>query len=551
MARGNKDKIKSENNSKRIVYGFVTVVLITFVFGTMEFLTLTRIGQVVKTATVKTSDSIKAIEQIDGVARDVREVYALTLKHCVTQDPEVASKILETLRSRLTEANTLLEQYQSVTKDVTDLELLEAIKKARAPYAAASVSVIMADHGKLPELMKAVDQELGPAYEAMIATIDKAVENQRAHTQVSAGKTLEAIFMGKMGILSGVIISLITTIGISLFIIKGLRKTLGAIVVDFKDRSKVLHEEFKSNSQEVMRVVGNMTQTSDRLANESVQQSSAVQESVVSIQQISSLIKQNAGRSEETNSLTKKACGAAEKGAADVRRMSQEMLITKTSVADISKIIRSIDEIAFQTNILSLNASVEAVRAGSAGLGFAVVADEVRKLALKSAEAARETSEKLECAILQTNKNVEFSLKVEKTFEDIAASVKQVDLLTSEVSAASLEQARGIEQINISVKDIERMTQVNASCAEDGSGCARNLSRQINEMQSVVSNLIHLSEDSITSVAAVAKGDEKQGAEGKIPTKESSLQQGSNEANHQKFEPNLRGKIRENSNVFS
>src|SRR5438876_1398291 len=103
----------------------------------------------------------------------------------------------------------------------------------------------------------------------------------------------------------------------------------------------------------------------------------------------------------------------------------------------VAKIIKVIDEIAFQTNILALNAAVEAARAGEAGMGFAVVADEVRNLAQRSAQAARETAERIEDSIKKSDHGVQISAKVEQGLQEIVTKARQVDELVAQIAAYS------------------------------------------------------------------------------------------------------------------
>ena len=122
------------------------------------------------------------------------------------------------------------------------------------------------------------------------------------------------------------------------------------------------------------------------------------------------MTRSNAEHAREAKNLADTARQAAESGTAEIQQMSQAMDAIKEASHNIAKIIKSIDEIAFQTNILALNAAVEAARAGEAGLGFAVVADEVRNLAQRSAQAARETAEKIEDSIRKSERGVQISL---------------------------------------------------------------------------------------------------------------------------------------------
>ena len=204
------------------------------------------------------------------------------------------------------------------------------------------------------------------------------------------------------------------------------------------------------------------------------------------------MTKRNTDNSSGANDLAKQALAAAEKGAVDMQQMSAAMAAIKVSSDEIAKILKTIDEIAFQTNILALNAAVEAARAGEAGMGFAVVAEEVRSLAQRSAQAAKETAAKIEGAIGNTAQGVELSAKVAQALEDIVTRARQVDELASEVSAASREQSQGVDQINLAVSQMDKVTQSNAASAEESASAAEELNAQAETMKEAVAELLRL-----------------------------------------------------------
>jgi len=172
--------------------------------------------------------------------------------------------------------------------------------------------------------------------------------------------------------------------------------------------------------------------------------------------------------------------------------MSNAMRAIKAGSDDIAKIIKTIDEIAFQTNILALNAAVEAARAGEAGMGFAVVADEVRNLAQRCAQAAKETTSKIEGAISKSEQGVEISTKVSGTLNEILTKVRRVDELVSEVAGASREQTEEISQINTAVGRMDKVTQSNAANAEESAAAAEELNAQAKRMQASIGELLAL-----------------------------------------------------------
>jgi methyl-accepting chemotaxis protein len=235
-----------------------------------------------------------------------------------------------------------------------------------------------------------------------------------------------------------------------------------------------------------------LSETSQSLAEGSSTQAASVEETSSSLEEASSMTKRNAENVNTAKELARQTRTAADNGATDMKAMSQAMEAIKISSNDIAKIIKAIDEIAFQTNILALNAAVEAARAGEAGMGFAVVADEVRSLAQRSAQAAKETANKIESAITKTSQGVAINAKVAVALDEILVKARQMDELAGEIAAASREQADGIGQINSAVVQVDKIVQLNAASAEENAASAEELNAQAEIMKSSVMELLAL-----------------------------------------------------------
>jgi len=256
-----------------------------------------------------------------------------------------------------------------------------------------------------------------------------------------------------------------------------------------------LVRDLNTGSTQVNQAATQVSSASQTLAEGSSEQAASIQETSSSLEEMASMTQRNAENAQKANDLAREARQAADKGAQDMQAMNQAMEAIKISSDDIAKIIKTIDEIAFQTNILALNAAVEAARAGEAGMGFAVVADEVRNLAQRSAQAARETTAKIEGAIGKTGQGVQLSKKVAATLNEIVVKARQVDELASEVANASREQTQGITQINTAVGQMDKVTQSNAASAEESAAAAEELNAQAELMREAVQKLTQLAGD--------------------------------------------------------
>lgn len=222
------------------------------------------------------------------------------------------------------------------------------------------------------------------------------------------------------------------------------------------------------------------------LAHGTSEQASSLEEISASLQEMTSMTRQSAAHAQECDRLSESARGMAHEGVQSMERLAEAMERIRASSDQTAKIVKTIDEIAFQTNLLALNAAVEAARAGEAGRGFAVVAEEVRSLALRSAEAARTTSELIEDAIGSARDGSALTSVVAEQLRAIADRADQVRRVVGEIAGSAEQQSGGIAQITSSVEQVNAVTQTAAANSEESASAAEELSSQALVMRSLV-----------------------------------------------------------------
>jgi methyl-accepting chemotaxis protein len=256
------------------------------------------------------------------------------------------------------------------------------------------------------------------------------------------------------------------------------------------EAAQALHDaiaQVAEAASEVSDAAGQIAGFSQQVAEGALRQAETIGDAAGDLGAMATTAHQATESAARADALARSARAAATAGAGAMEEMTAAMGKIRASAEGTSQIIRDINEIAFQTNLLALNAAVEAARAGEAGRGFAVVADEVRNLALRSKAAAQKTESLIRESVKQTSEGEVTSRGVSVRLGEIQAAVSQVSDIVAEISTASRAQTASVDKVQGAVREVEKETQASAAAASNSSSAAAHLSGKAQELAGMAS----------------------------------------------------------------
>ncbi|MGE5087446.1 MAG: methyl-accepting chemotaxis protein [Bacillota bacterium] len=317
-----------------------------------------------------------------------------------------------------------------------------------------------------------------------------AETKERAEKTFVQAKTLTSMITG---------LSILLGITLAFIVLRATHKSIQIVIQNLTD-----------NSDHVSQAAHQIASSSEGLSQASTEQASSLEETVATLEELTSMVKVNSSHAKEAAHLATATRDIAVKGEQEIRFLMNSMTQISADSQKIAEITTVVDDIAFQTNLLALNAAVEAARAGEQGKGFAVVAEAVRNLAQRSASAAKDIAELIKRSVDKIETGSRQASQSGEVLEEILNSVKKVSALNNEIAAASEEQSRGIEQIGKAMNQLDQVTQVNAATSEESAASAQELSNQAQHLSESVHVLIEningkSDEQKVTPTAPVLK----------------------------------------------
>lgn len=264
------------------------------------------------------------------------------------------------------------------------------------------------------------------------------------------------------------------------------KDVLGIALSRIVEKNNHILSQICNTSQQVFGGASQISEASIRLSEGASHQAGSLQEVAGAVTEVKNQISLSADHA----AMARTCANEVRHGAVDGNRHMEEMLRAMDEInqssTNISKVMKAIEDIAFQTNLLSLNASVEAARAGQYGKGFAIVADEVRSLAARSAKAAKETAEMIENSVQRAEHGMNIAKTTADAFNQIVGGIEQVATLAEKIAGASTEEASGIARINDEISRVSDVVQANSAASEESTAATAQLYKQAESLKEMV-----------------------------------------------------------------
>lgn len=505
----------------RISAAFAVVILISVAMCVFAY---NRVRSIDQKVVVVSDNHVPSVVALSNCTLRINREIELFRLHAASSDQQEMAGYESRIDAYFAANAEDYKKYEAAPSDDQEIALYSKVKQDRLQYHSLGEDIKKESRIGTPETnalaLNMINTRLVPLAEKYTNDIQAVVDYNNKGSVEGLDEVRKAVSATITGLAIGLILAVLLATVITVFIVRSITRPLAlavetldqvavgnltaSLAIDSKDEvgqmagalNKAV-EMLSSTLQEVADSAASASSSSQQLAaaSESIsagaqEQAASLEETSASLEQITAAVRQSADNANQASQLAINSKDSAQQGQQVVTNAITAMSEINSASAKISDIISTIDEIAFQTNLLAVNAAVEAARAGDEGRGFAVVATEVRGLAQRSAVAAKEIKGLIQDSLRKVDAGSALVNRSGETLLGIVGSVKRVTDIVGEIAASSGEQSSGIEQVSSAMTQMDQVTQSNSAQTEELSATAQSLAGQASRLLELVNTFV-------------------------------------------------------------